>query len=286
MSSMSQPGAPVDSSAPMRKRNCTALPAKPAPRFTVVLTKFGQPAFRTTNARRLAPIGADVSALVEPLYTPGTNSSTSFQPEPSLTSITPPSQLPPSNAKRCRNERDRLPAPTWNIGEVRICSSGAKSLVSSFCPLLSGPHQTWSRGASVRRCQGAMFGEFGASPATVQAPTEPSEDSVADEAAFSSKFTRCVEVTLNGPGRASSGASIAILNSTLSIPTAPLSATSIEPVLSRYPWTGGKFMTLPRGNVTCGLLEVIVTSTRLTVRRPWFFSVMFSSPFSSLSRTS
>jgi len=60
MSSMSQPGAPVDSSAPMRNRILTSWFAYVVPTFRLTGTKFGHPVIRLTKAFLFRPIGASV----------------------------------------------------------------------------------------------------------------------------------------------------------------------------------------------------------------------------------
>src|SRR5690349_4972654 len=147
--------------------------------------KFGQTALRATYAGRLAPIGAVVAAFVEPVYVPMPMSA-HVAPPLVLSSTTPPSQPPASNAKRCRYEMVSGPAPTFITGEVSDCSSGSNGLVSSSWPLLSGPKNTWSVGDSVRRDHARTFGLFVGSPLAVQFGLADSNVSVAEPATTSS----------------------------------------------------------------------------------------------------
>src|SRR6185295_16929273 len=94
-----------------------------------------------TKAGWLAPRGDVEPALVDPLYAPMPMSA--HEPPPSaLSSTTPPSQPPISNAKRCRKETTNGPGPTCMLGDTRLRSSGRLAFCPSTCPLLSGPQNT------------------------------------------------------------------------------------------------------------------------------------------------
>src|SRR5687768_7377364 len=97
-------------------------------------------------------------------------------PPSALSSTTPPSQLPPSNEKRCWKEIESGPAPTFISGEVSDCSSGASSFWPSAWPLLSGPYQWWRTGEIARRVHALMFGLVVGSPVTVQPWFDASTD--------------------------------------------------------------------------------------------------------------
>src|SRR6185295_16167538 len=99
-----------------------------------------------------------------------------------LSSITPPSQPPVSNAKRCWKDNVSGPAPTFRIGETMDCSSGESPFSPSAWPLLSGPHQTCLVEDSARRCQALMLGDVVGSPTNDQFVLFASTDSVAEAA--------------------------------------------------------------------------------------------------------
>src|SRR5688572_13528786 len=181
MSSMSQPGLPVDSSAPIRKRSLICWLANVVPRLMVTLLNPGHPALRLMNALRFVPMGALVTPLVWPLYgsVPTVRTSTQLAPLSVLISTTPPSHAPcggggiavltvNSNACRCRNDIVSGPDPTSKTGGTIICSAGRESFLPSTCPLLSGPKNTCWIGDSARRCHDVMFGSATVSPVIVQ----------------------------------------------------------------------------------------------------------------------
>src|SRR5512141_1674277 len=101
-------------------------------------------------------------------------------PPSALSSMTPPSQPPLSNEKRCEKEITSGPAPTRIVGETSDCSSGPSALTSSNCPLLSGPQNTCWVGESARRRQALMFGDDVAPPAIVHPGFADSNDSVVE----------------------------------------------------------------------------------------------------------
>src|SRR2546423_3314847 len=107
----------------------------------------------------------------------------------------------------------------------------------------------------------SVSGFDSASPVTVHELLFASKLSLALEFGISSTLVRKEARAVTGEDSPRDGSLKPIVKSACWIPTAPVSATVMEAVVSEFPPATGKFIELPLGKLTAGLVEVTVPVT-------------------------
>src|SRR5436853_5808276 len=108
------------------------------------------------------------------------------------------------------------------------------------------------------RRQFSVSGIASGVPVTVQALLFASKSSFALPAAISSELPLNDAAALTGFDNPRVGSLNAMLKSICWMPVAPVKATTTDAVVFERAAAGGKLITLPPGNLTAGLLDVIV----------------------------